>query len=492
MFKFAIPVLHVVSSLEAEKFYCKFLSFMNAKLWLLCLSFFTLLTNGCGALPLVATELPPASAQTHLPEFVDDPAHQTNMDPATPRQELVFDRNWGAMAEILKADSTLVREEMAGRLSSNQPLSLKLLAAAVLVFKNNDLGKHFFQSHARVIGNHLDDLYVTLSHIDISGPFLNGTAADMSWAEDLMVEALQNRTQLNRREALRIGRHISFSDTNIEIREIAVRHGRFPEILGKMRSQKALPVILSMIREGRGPDKLALRGAIGSLGTYKDKRVEPLLLEILNRHEDSEHWDTYGVAVGAASEMGLRGAVPILLHHLGDRDSYEGLRALAGKSAIPIIERAFPKLKSYARAEAELTLIQLRGGDVLPSLLRLLSRRNFLQRDEAVIWIEKLRDARSVPAMSKALCNDPDGVVRKTAIRVLRAVKTREAIAGLVDGLGCDYSGLEMGKVSADRDYNREYRDEIATTLKEITGSDFGIDKKKWTDWLTGKPKGEK
>ena len=27
MFKFAIPVLHVVSSLEAEKFYCKFLGF---------------------------------------------------------------------------------------------------------------------------------------------------------------------------------------------------------------------------------------------------------------------------------------------------------------------------------------------------------------------------------------------------------------------------------------------------------------------------------
>jgi hypothetical protein len=100
------------------------------------------------------------------------------------------------------------------------------------------------------------------------------------------------------------------------------------------------------------------------------------------------------------------------------------------------------------------------------------------------MWIEKLRDARSVPAMTEALCNDPDWFVRKKAIHVLGAVKTREAIAGLVNGLGCDYSSLERRKVSADHDYNREYRDEITTTLKEITGGDFGIDKKKWSDWL--------
>ncbi len=98
------------------------------------------------------------------------------------------------MGEILKRDSTLVREEMIRRLDSSQPMSLNLLAAAVLVFKNADQGKQFFQSQASVIDNHLDDVYVTLSQIDISGRYLNGTDADMSWAEDLMVEALQNRT----------------------------------------------------------------------------------------------------------------------------------------------------------------------------------------------------------------------------------------------------------------------------------------------------------
>jgi hypothetical protein len=95
-------------------------------------------------------------------------------------------------------------------------MSLRLLAAAVLVFKNSDQGKQFFQSQARVIDNHLDDVYVTLSQIDISGRYLKRTDADMSWAEDLMVEALQNRTELNRREALRNPGNVSFSDRTVE------------------------------------------------------------------------------------------------------------------------------------------------------------------------------------------------------------------------------------------------------------------------------------
>lgn len=406
------------------------------------------------------------------------------MDIFTPRQELVFDRNYDSMNEILKCDSTLIREEMARRLGGRQPMSLQFLAAAVLVFENADRGKQFFQLHARMIDNDLDDLYVTLSRIDLSGKYLNGTDADMSWAEDLMVEALQNRTKLNRSEALDRPGKVSYTENKIEVRELALKPGRFPEILGKMRSEKALPVIISMIREDRPHYSLDLRGAIGSLGRYEDKRVEPLLLDILNRHEDSEHRDTYRYAVGAAEELGLKSAVPILLRHLHDSDSYSGLRALADARAIPIIKRALPRLRSYARAEAEFTLIHLHGGDVLPSLLLLLSRKNFLMRSEVIMWIEKLKDARSVPAMTEALCHDPDWFVRSWAIRVLAAVRTRAALAGLINGLGCDYSNLKEMKMSRDRDYNREYKDKIASTLIEITGKDFGIDKKKWIGWL--------
>jgi HEAT repeat protein len=453
---------------------------MKARVCLVYVSLFAVVFSGCGSASIRGTQLPASHQYIELPEFVDDPAPQTNMDLDTPRQKLVFYRNYGSILEILKSDSTHVRKEMVRRADSSQPMSLRLLAAAVLVFKNDPQGKQFFQSQARVIDNHLDDVYVTLSRIDISGPYLNGTAADMSWAEDLMLEAIQNRTQLNRREALRIPGNIDFSNSTIEVRELAARHGRFPEILVKMRSEKALPVIISMIRE----DQLDSRGAVCHLARYKDKRVEPLVLEILNRDKGNDHWDTYPCAVAAASELGLKGAVPILLRHLDDDDSYAGLRMLADASVLPVIKRNLPRLNSDARAEAELTLIHLEGGDVLPPLLLLLSRRNFLLRGDVIMWIEKLKDARSIPAMTEALCHDTDRYVRFGAIRVLAAVKTKEAIIGLVNGLGCDYSNLKGFKLTRYHDNNREYRDRILTTLIEITGKDFGTDKKSWLGWL--------
>jgi HEAT repeat protein len=422
--------------------------------------------------------------QTDLPEFIDDPAHITNMDLSTPRQEMVYERNYGAIIEILKHDSTVVREEMARRLNSKQSMPLKLLAAAVLVLENDDRGKQFLQSQASVIESELEDVYVTLSEVDLSGPFLNDTDVDMSWAEDLMVAALQNKTQLNRRETLpTIRRNIPFTVPTVEVRELAIRHGRFPEILGKMHSEKALPVFISMIREGRQLHSMDTT-MVRALGHYKDKRVEPLLLEILAQYRESKHYDIYGSAVGAATDLGLKSAVPILLKHLNDYDSYSGLTALADKTAIPVIERALPSLKPEVRAEAEITLIHLRGGDVLPALLRLLSRSNFPERSEVMMWLAELKDTRSVPLMTAYLCDDPDYYVRSEAIRVLAAVKTKEAILGLVNGLGCDYSKLQPGKVAPDHDNNRQFRETIQKTLVEITGKDFGTDKTKWLDWL--------
>jgi hypothetical protein len=52
---------------------------------------------------------------------------------------------------------------------------------------------------------------------------------------------------------------------------------------------------------------------------------------------------------------------------------------------------------------------------------------------------------------------------------------TRPSLAGL----GCEYSNLKGFKVTRDHDYDREYRDRIATTLIEVTGKDFGTDQKK-------------
>jgi hypothetical protein len=202
----------------------------------------------------------------------------------------------------------------------------------------------------------------------------------MRWAEDLLIEALQNRTRVKRQEAISLPANIHWQNPTVEIRELAIEYGGFADHLAKMSSEKALPVILSRLREY--PSYL-LKTCIGYLGNYKDERVPPLILEFLERHQDSERADTYRFPVHAASKMGLTAAVPILLTNLDDFDTYEGLRTLADASAIPVIQNALPGLKSYARAEAQLTLIDLQGGDKLVPLLQLLSERDFAKRGDA-------------------------------------------------------------------------------------------------------------
>lgn len=296
-----------------------------------------------------------------------------------------------------------------------------------------------------------------------------------------MIEALQNRTRVVRREALHFPANFSWDDPTLEIRELAIDYGGFADHVVRMRSEKGLPVILSLLREY---PFYSLKTSIGYLGRYKDERVGPVLLDVLTRHEDQKSRDTYRFAVSAASEMGLKEAVPILLRHLDDEDSYTGLTALADASVIPTIKAALPQLKSHVHAGAELALVQLQGGDVLPPLLQLLKRRDYLKRSDVIMWLVKLKDPRSVQTITSTLCYDPDWFVRSFSISVLAAVRNKEAMRGLVSGLGCDYSKLNRWKTNRDHDYNREYREEIAKALQEITGENFGADQKRWTLWL--------
>lgn len=442
--------------------------------------FALLLLLGFGLPPSGPVDPPHVTQQIKLPEFVNEPDYGTNAPLVAPTQQLILFRNLDAIKEIMKHDSAAVHDEMLRRLSSSQPMSLRLIAAAVLMLKNDEEGRKFFLAQSKV-PHDLGDLYVTFTFFASSIDHWPEPKPDLSWAEDFMIEALQNRTRISLRNALDLPRNVKMLEDTIEIRELAVEYGDFSDHLLRMHSEKALSVILSLLREKRF---YGLKTAIGYLGAYKDPRVEALVLEVLTEHRGTEQEDTYRFAVGAAREMGLKAAVPILLRHLDDQDSYEGLIALGDASLVPTIRAALPRLTSDARAEAELAIIHLQGGDKLPALLQLLKRADYPRRGDVVSALKDLKDPRSVSVMTSTLCYDRDWFVRWTSIRVLAAVRNKEAIRGLVNGLGCDYSRLKRFKTNDDYDFNGEYRGEIAKTLQEITGQNFGTDQKRWTLWV--------
>ena len=438
-----------------------------------------LLLTACAVPQSQTVNLPHTTQQTKLPEFVNEAKPGINEDLAAPLQKLIFDGNYGAMETILKHDPGVVREEMLKRLSPDQPMSLRLIAAAVLILKNDENGRQFFLTQSKV-SQDLGDLYVTLHHLFWSADYLTESKVDWSWAEDFMIEALQNRTRINLRAALNLPRNIKWEETN-EVRELAVRYGHFSEHLVRMHSEKALPVILSLLREFPFYE---LSRCLFYIRHYKDERVRTLVMDLLTNYRDSKRKDAYDGAVAAAAEMGLKAAVPILLRHLDDYDSYPGLVALGDASVVPAIKAALPRLKPEPRAKAELAIIHLKGGDVLPPLLWLLKRTDYLNRNDVIMWLEVLKDPRSVPTMTSMLCYDPDWFVRSESIRVLAAVRNKEAVKGLVNGLSCDYSKLRPPKTNPDDDFNGEYRGYIAKALQEITGQNFGTDQKRWTSWL--------
>ena len=349
-----------------------------------------------------------------------------------------------------------------------------------MVLKNEEEGKQFFIAQSKV-PHAIGDVYVTFNALAWSAKGLTGSEADLSWAEDLMIEALQNRTRVSTRAALPFPSNVRTLEREIEIRELAANYGRFADHVVRMKSQKGLPVILSLLREF---PFYWLSSCILYLGRYQDERVGPLVLDFLRKHEGFGQGNTYLPAVRAASEMGLKAAVPILSRHLDDEDSYEGLNALADASVIPTIKAALSRLGASARAEAELTIIHLKGGDVVPPLLQLLERKNFARRDDLILWLEELRDPRSVAAVTSTLCNDPKWFIRSRSIRLLAAVKNKEAIQGLISALGCDHSKLERWKTDPNHDFSSEVREEIAKALQEITGENFGADQQGWQLWF--------
>jgi len=60
---------------------------MNAKTWFVYISLFAVV-SGCVNSPFRATELRTNYQDVELPEFVDDPAPQTNMEPAPTKTKI--------------------------------------------------------------------------------------------------------------------------------------------------------------------------------------------------------------------------------------------------------------------------------------------------------------------------------------------------------------------------------------------------------------------
>lgn len=417
-----------------------------------------------------------AQSQVTVPEFVENTRPFLNSSRQEPIQQYLWVNNYKALETIFQKDREAVRLEMSRRVQDESyPRRLRNLAAVVLVVRNDEVGRNYFRGHLQEIDAGIVDAYWILGWYAQYGTRETEEYPDMSWAEDLMIEALQDKRMLSRDEICRC--HMIEEQKLVEVRELAASVGKFPAVLARMKSSKGLHVILSVIKE----NPPFASDFVDVLGKYGDKSVEPLILQILSKHDDR-----FASAIQAAVDLKMKSAVPILLKHVNDEEgsSFYGLDNLADASILPTLRRKLPTLNSDQKADARMLIIKLQAGDQVPDLLALLRDPRFLHRMDVIFRLEELKDKRAVSDLTNVLCRDDEDSMRIFALRALATIGGAEAIEGLIKGLDADYYNVKGFKRSPEHNFKAEIQGEIVDKLKKLTSQDFGTDSQKWRKWL--------
>ena len=116
----------------------------------------------------------------------------------------------------------------------------------------------------------------------------------------------------------------------------------------------------------------------------------------------------------------------------------------------------------------------------------MLRDRKFEKRWDVVRWLSTLKDERAVKDLGIVLNSDPGDSMRLNAIWALRSIASPSAIGPMIDALGADFTNVRWTKSNMTP---QKFRKEIAESLKEVTGQDFGQDRKAWKKWFASTPR---
>lgn len=285
-------------------------------------------------------------------------------------------------------------------------------------------------------------------------------------------------------------------DTVLKLSYLADEEGGLTFMLGHLKCYAAVP-LLKRMAGGTPPS----RGAASALGVLRDERGMAVLMEALRKHESELNiWsgslfpEPFCRAAAALGSLKCREALPILLNHLCHRDVIEAVEAIGDRSAVPALEGIVaagkpqqiigggPESDQNALWAARIALATLKEGDPVPRWCELLHDQTLgeFARREVVFRLGDHPDPRAIPHLIQAIKTDSSGAVANQAIGVLSVYRHKEAVAGLIDCFDADFKG----KADWKRAYTPEmFQENIAETLRTLTGQPLGPDKELWLKW---------
>lgn len=411
-----------------------------------------------------------------LPELVNKYENRNNEGLANmgPMHEPCVEDMWRYNIEtihkILKMDSETTRKELEKRLKDNKnSMDVRLLYAGILASLNNEAGQVFLMESGRSAAKMLDaqNAFWMIVRLDCLYPYeeRKSNSVDMKWAESFMLEILKTPKTLEAK---------NWANGKYERQVLAIEN--FGEILAMLKSKELYPVLIDFWNDSSS--KVGRWQILPIFEKMEDRRTIPILLEALNEKEQ------YKSAAYALAAMRAPEAIPILLTHLDDSDTYLSLAKYNDARILPALKEALPGLtKDYAKGAARLMIINLEGGDRLPKLIEIAQDPNFKSIEDPLQIICSLKDARSVPFAIKELNSSPELYRRFVALNILGAIdNSPEAIKGLINAFEINVNAIAKGKEIC-VDNNKRFSAIIARHLKQLTGHDFGEDKKKWLEY---------
>ena len=246
------------------------------------------------------------------------------------------------------------------------------------------------------------------------------------------------------------------------------------------------------------------RKAIFALGAMGDPLAIPVLLEVVTKTGKSAKYDSgvglspenFSRAVEALANLKATEAVPTLLEYMEFPEVIEALDRIGDRRALPALRTVVAaegkvlqagknldlEVAHKRLARAKIALAAMDEGDVVPRLCALLGDKSFGEFDRReVVWrLGDRADPRAIPLLLQAIKTDPSGAVVNQAITVLSVFKFKAAVEGLLECFDADFKG----KADWKRAYKPEmYHDNIAETLRTITGRNLGSDQQQWLEW---------
>ncbi len=267
--------------------------------------------------------------------------------------------------------------------------------------------------------------------------------------------------------------------------------------LGRAKCARAVPFLTELVAKTKDSPYV-----VASLASTGDPRVAPVLIELLKRKRQLAEYTTgfqlpegYTSATDGLVKQKAGSAVPVLLENVSVPEVIEALGKIGDKRALPrlreIVAANGKLVKNSTAPQSELDQLRWYAariavaeleGDAVPVLCEIVDNKSIdqFQRRAAVWRLADRPDPRAVPVLIRAIKNDPSGPVVNQSIEVVSLFKFKAAVEGLIECMDAKFEGKADWKRATDPE---SFRENIATSLRTITGAPIGADKRQWQLW---------